>query len=162
MATTIGAKVATSGVAKTPLIGIARNVDDVTGWTVTNRSNRNGWSYPLISAVHRRGPLGLRKIDGQWKLDTTTISVDVGDPAAGNQSLKAVAISGIPTNGVSPVAILPGTSLVSSSNKYVDISAATQPLLLEALTNIAARPSIQPTVILNDSGRQASVAALEA
>ncbi len=35
MATTSGAKVATSGVAETPLIGIARNVDDVTGLTVT-------------------------------------------------------------------------------------------------------------------------------
>jgi serine/threonine protein kinase len=112
--------------------------------------------------IPSRTVMGLRKVDGQWKLDTGTVAVDVGDPASGNLSLKAVAISGVPTNGVSPLAIFPGTPVVSSSNKYLDISAETAPLLLESLTNTAPRPSIQPTIVLNDAGRQASVAALEA
>jgi hypothetical protein len=43
------------------------------------------------------------------------------------------------------VAIFPGAPVVSSSKKYLDISAETAPLLLEALTNNAARPSIQAT-----------------
>ncbi|WP_371328374.1 hypothetical protein [Mycobacterium sp. SP-6446] len=106
--------------------------------------------------------MGLRKIDGQWKLDTTTITLAVGDSGSGNASLKSVAISGIPTDGISPMAVFPGTPVVSSSNKYVDIGAASQPLLLEALTDTGARPMIQPTVTINDAGRRASQAAIEA
>ncbi|OMC39473.1 hypothetical protein A5744_21935, partial [Mycobacterium sp. IS-1264] len=109
-----------------------------------------------------RTMMGLRKIEGDWKLDNTTITVTVGDSGSGNASLKAVAISGIPTGGISPVAVFPGTPVVSSSNKYIDISAATQPLLLEALTDTQARPMIQPTTTINDAGRRASQAALEA
>lgn len=109
-----------------------------------------------------RAVIGLHKVQEHWKLDTTTVPLAVGDPTSGNESLKAVAIAGIPTEGVSPVAIFPGSPLVSSANKYLDISAETQPVLLEALTNIAAHPAISPTATINDAGRQATKAAIVA
>ncbi|WP_445162880.1 serine/threonine-protein kinase [Mycobacterium sp. Dal123C01] len=104
-------------------------------------------------AVHRSGD--------EWKLDTATVAVDIGTPGSTDASLKAVALWGVATDGASPVAIFPGGLSVSSSNRFVDISAQTQPLLLDALGGATDRPTIKPVAALNDAGRQAAKAALD-
>lgn len=104
-------------------------------------------------AVHRKGD--------EWKLDTATVAVDVGPSGSKDASLKAVALWGIPTDGMSPVAVFPGGLSVSSSNRYVDITAQTPPVLLDALGGATDRPTIKPVVALNDAGSQAAKAAID-
>jgi hypothetical protein len=105
----------------------------------------------------------VRKKNGQWKLDTTTITVVIDAPPGSAEAMKTVAISGVGTDGASPVSVFPGTLQIASTNHYIDITAASTPLLLEALTDTAARPSsVRPAITLNDAGRQASVAAVDA
>jgi hypothetical protein len=104
-------------------------------------------------AVHRKGD--------EWKLDTATVAVDIGTPGSTDASLKAVALWGVATDGASPVAVFPGGLSVSSSNRFVDISAQTQPVLLDALGGATDRPTIKPVAALNDAGRQAAKAALD-
>jgi hypothetical protein len=105
--------------------------------------------------------LWAHKKDGQWKLDVTTIEVTIDKPANADEAMKTVAIYGVGTNGANPVSVFPGTPAVSSTNRYIDITAATKPLLLESLTDTNNRSSIQPTVALNDAGRQASLTAVD-
>jgi Protein kinase domain len=104
-------------------------------------------------AVHRKGH--------EWKLDTATVAVDVGAPGSKDASLKAVALWGVPTDGTSPVAVFPGAMSVSSSNRNVDITAQTPPVLLDALGGATDRPTIKPTAALNDAGSQAAKAAID-
>ncbi|BBC69139.1 protein kinase (plasmid) [Mycobacterium marinum] len=100
-----------------------------------------------------------RRKDGHWKLDTTIIAINVDKPTNSTEAINALAIGGVSTEGTTPVWVFPGTVQVSSANRYIDITADTKPLLLEALSETAARPSIQPSVALNEAGRQATVAA---
>lgn len=58
--------------------------------------------------------------------------------------------------------VFPGTIQVSSANRYIDLTAPSVPLMLDALTDTTNRPSIQPVASLNDAGRQAALAALDA
>jgi hypothetical protein len=104
-------------------------------------------------AVHRKGD--------EWKLDTATVAVDVGPSGSKDASLKAVALWGVPTDGTSPVAVFPGGLSVSSSNRYVDITAQAPPVLLDALGGATDRPTIKPAVALNDAGGQAARAAID-
>lgn len=125
----------------------------------------NGVQYVLLSAqigpslsqarvaVHRHGDA--------WKLDSATAVVDLGTPGIDNAALKAVAVSGVPTDGTSPIAVFPGAVVVSSSNRFVDITSRTPPVLLNALSGNAARPKIEPIVTLNDAGLQAAKAAVD-
>ncbi|OBA59786.1 hypothetical protein A5647_15965 [Mycobacterium sp. 1100029.7] len=104
-------------------------------------------------AVHRRGD--------DWKLDNTTVPVGIGLPGSTDASAKAVALWGVPTNGTSPVAVFPGDLSVSSSNRYVDVTAQTPPVLLDALGGATDQPTIKPVAVLNDAGRQAAKAAID-
>jgi hypothetical protein len=121
--------------------------------------------YLMLSA--RFGPtlsqarVAVRRTGDEWKLDTATVAVDIGSPGSTDASLKAVALWGVATDGASPVAVFPGGLSVSSSNRYVDISAQTQPVLLDALGGATDRPTIKPVAALNDAGRQAAKAALD-
>ncbi|SOX56726.1 serine/threonine protein kinase [Mycobacterium ahvazicum] len=103
--------------------------------------------------VHRKGD--------EWKLDTATVAVDVGPSGSKDASLKAVAVWGVATDGASPVAVFPGAMSVSSSNRYVDITAQTPPVLLDALGGATDRPAIKPAAMLNDAGSQAAKAAFD-
>jgi tRNA A-37 threonylcarbamoyl transferase component Bud32 len=147
--------------AGTPITNIAVQYAPATDHGQTDEAQRIVMSANF-GPTPSRTVIGLHKVQGQWKLDATTVTVAIGDPTSGNESLKAVAISGVPTEGASPIAVFPGTPLVSSANRYLDISAETQPLLLEALTDTAAHPAIQPTATVNDAGRQAIKATLDA
>ncbi|WP_205866335.1 hypothetical protein, partial [Mycobacterium sp. IS-1264] len=102
----------------------------------------------------------VHKKDGQWKLDSTTIAITIAAPPNAAAAMKALTVGGGLTNGASPISVFPGTPQVSSSNRYIDIGAATTPLLLEALT-AANPPTITPVIALNDAGRQASLEALD-
>ncbi|WP_420714585.1 serine/threonine-protein kinase [Mycobacterium sp. Aquia_213] len=104
-------------------------------------------------AVHRKGD--------EWKLDTATVAVDVGPSGSKDASLKAVALWGVPTDGASPVAVFPGGLSVSSSNRYVDITAPTPPVLLDALGGATDRPTIKPVAALNDAGSLAAKTAID-
>jgi serine/threonine protein kinase len=102
------------------------------------------------------------KKDGQWKLDATTTTVAVDEPPNAADAMKNLAVYGIGTNGANPISVFPGVVQVGSINRYIDITAPPKPVLLEALTAPATnRPSIQPTVALNDAGRQAALAAID-
>lgn len=102
-----------------------------------------------------------RVVDGEWKLDTTTVTVPLGAPGSeADRSLDAVAIGGVPTAGARTLTLFPGTPAVSSDNRFVDITAEPTPILLEQLTDDDTAP-ITPTVTLNDAGRQASLASVE-
>ncbi|OMC49923.1 hypothetical protein A5745_05720 [Mycobacterium sp. IS-2888] len=102
----------------------------------------------------------VHKKDGQWKLDSTTIAITIAAPPNSAAAMKALTVGGGLTNGASPISVFPGTPQVSSSNRYIDIGAASTPLLLEALT-AANPPTIAPAITLNDAGRQASLEALD-
>ena len=104
-------------------------------------------------ALHRNG--------NDWKLDTATVPVDIGTPGTTNASFKAVALFGIATDGTSPVAVFPGALAVSSSNRFIDITAQAAPVLLNALTANASHPSIQPAATLNATGLQAAKTAVD-
>ncbi|MBO0884460.1 MAG: hypothetical protein J2P17_29835, partial [Mycobacterium sp.] len=115
-----------------------------------------------FGAVPSQTSMWVRKKSGQWKLDTTTIALSIDYSGGANEAMKAVAVSGVPTNGVSPIRVFPGTPQISSSNRYIDITAPTKPLLLNTLADTTHRPSIQPVAALNDAGRQASLDAIDA
>jgi hypothetical protein len=103
------------------------------------------------------------KKDGQWKLDATTTPITIDSPPNADAAMKTLAIYGVGTNGANPIAVFPGVIQVGSTNRYIDITATPKPVLLEALTAPATnRPVIQPTVALNDGGRQAALAAIDA
>ncbi|MEE6136218.1 serine/threonine-protein kinase [Mycobacterium sp. 050128] len=103
------------------------------------------------------------KKDGQWKLDTTTAALAVESPPDAVEAMKTVAVYGVGTNGSNPITVFPGVVQVGSTNRYIDITAPPERVLLEALTAPAAnRPVIHPTVALNDAGRQAAMAAVDA
>jgi hypothetical protein len=104
-------------------------------------------------AVHRNGD--------EWKLDTATVAIAIGPPGSTDASLKAVALWGVATDGTSPVAVFPGGLSVSSSNRYVDITAQTQPVLLDALGGATDQPTVKPVAALNDAGSQAARTAID-
>jgi serine/threonine protein kinase len=105
--------------------------------------------------------ISAHKKDGQWKLDATTIAVTITPPPNADAAMKALTVSGASVDGATTISVFPGTPQVSSSNRYIDITADTRPLLLEALTNTAHPPTIAPVITLNDAGRQASLDALD-
>lgn len=125
----------------------------------------NSVQYVLLSAhigpTLSQARVAVRHHGNDWKLDNATAAVDLGTPGVDNAALKAVALSGVPTNGTSPIAVFPGAVVVSSSNRFVDITAQTPPVLLNALSGNAARPSIQPIVTLNATGLTAAKAAVD-
>jgi type II secretory pathway pseudopilin PulG len=101
-----------------------------------------------------------RKVGGQWKLDPTTIAVTIIAPPNSAAAMKALTVAGAPTNGSSPISVFPGTQQVGSANRYIDISAPSTALLLEALA-ATPPPTIAPAIALNDTGRQASLDAVD-
>ncbi|WAJ47987.1 protein kinase (plasmid) [Mycobacterium sp. Aquia_216] len=109
-------------------------------------------SQTVITAHHQ---------GGGWKLDTTTVAVTINSPPDADAAMKALTVSGVAVDGANRISVFPGTPQVASSNRYIDITAATTPLLLEALTNTTSPPSITPVIVLNDAGRQASLDALD-
>ncbi|MEM6108263.1 serine/threonine-protein kinase [Mycobacterium sp. 050272] len=103
------------------------------------------------------------KKDGQWKLDTTTAALAVDNPPDAVEAMKTVAIYGVGTNGSNPISVFPGIVQMGSTNRFIDVTAPPERVMLEALTTPAAnRPVIHPTVALNDAGRQAALAAVDA
>ncbi|WP_139331284.1 hypothetical protein [Mycobacterium sp. IS-1264] len=104
----------------------------------------------------------LRKKADQWRLDNSTASVPLGPAGVQNESLKAVAVWGVPTNGVNPITVFPGILQFSSSNRLVDITSPPVPVLLDSLTPDAPAPTVRLTATLNDAGRQSLNAAMEA
>ncbi|SOX56725.1 serine/threonine protein kinase [Mycobacterium ahvazicum] len=108
----------------------------------------------VVIWAHKKG--------GQWKLDTTTAALAVDNPPNAVEAMKTVAIYGVGTNGANPISVFPGIVQVGSTNRFIDITAPPERVLLEALTAPAAnRPVIHPTVALNDAGRQAALAAVD-
>ncbi|WP_442791184.1 serine/threonine-protein kinase [Mycobacterium sp. Aquia_216] len=102
------------------------------------------------------------KKDGQWKLDATTAAIAIDKPPNADEAMKTLAVYGVGTHGASPISVFPGVIQAGSVNRYIDITAPSKAVLLEALTAPATnRPSLQPTVALNDAGRQASLAAVD-
>nr|AKT73042.1 serine/threonine protein kinase [Mycobacterium avium subsp. hominissuis] len=147
--------------AAAPITNIA-----VTSAPSAPSDNPNDVQYVLLSA--QIGPtlsqarVAVRRHGDDWKLDNTTVPVDLGTPGVDNAALKAVALSGVPTNGTSPIAVFPGALVVSSSNRFVDISAQAPPVLLNELTATADHhPRIEPNVTLNATGLQAAKAAVD-
>ncbi|WP_276553232.1 serine/threonine-protein kinase [Mycobacterium lentiflavum] len=133
--------------------------------TATNDAARNPDASPDTQRVVLSARFGLtpsqavitvHKKDGQWKLDTTTIAVTITAPPNSAAAMKALVVAGALTNGASTISVFPGTPHVSSSNRYIDITADTTPLMLEALT-AADPPTITPAIALNDVGRQVSL-----
>jgi serine/threonine protein kinase len=103
------------------------------------------------------------KKDGQWKLDTTTAAIAIDYPPNAVEAMKTVAVYGVGTNSSNPISVFPGVVQVGSTNRYVDINAPPERVLLEALTApVSNRPVVHPTVALNDAGRQAALAAVDA
>jgi hypothetical protein len=125
----------------------------------------NSVQYVMLSArfgqTLSQARVAVRRTGNDWKLDTATVPVDVGTPGVANASFKAVALFGIPTNGTSPVAIFPGPVAVSSSNRFINITAQAPPVLLNALTGSGSPPSIQPIATLNDTGLAAAKTAVD-
>jgi hypothetical protein len=105
--------------------------------------------------------IAVRRNGNDWKLDTVTAPVDIGTPGASGAFLKAVALLGIATNGTTPVSVFPGELAVSSSNRFIDISAQAAPVLLNALAPGASHPRIEPVATLNDTGLQAAKTAVD-
>lgn len=141
----------------------------ITAITVTNDPSQSPDTQPntqrVVLSAHfgstpSQAAMTVHKKDGQWKLDVTTIAITIAAPPNTTAAMKALTVGGAITNGASPISVFPGIPQVSSSNRYIDIGAATTPLLLEALT-AAKPPTIAPTVALNDAGRQASLEALD-
>ncbi|KDE97256.1 hypothetical protein Y900_028775 [Mycolicibacterium aromaticivorans JS19b1 = JCM 16368] len=103
-----------------------------------------------------------RKVEGQWKLDNTTVQVPLKAPADGPyEGLKAVAIGGQPTGGAATLTLFPGLPAVGSANRFVDVTAEVKPVLLEGLAGAPAEP-IVPAISLNDIGRQAVLDTVQA
>lgn len=153
-------KVLRAQLATTPVTGIVVTNDP----TQDQEAASDGQRLVLAAnfgATPSKTVLWAHKKDGQWKLDVTTIAVTIDKPANAEEAMKTIAIYGVGTNGADPVSVFPGTPQVSSTNRYIDITAATKPLLLEALTDTGNRSGLQPTVALNDAGRQASLAAVD-
>ncbi len=104
--------------------------------------------------------VGARRKGDQWKLDTTTVAINIGRSGLA-APLKTVAVWDVATDGASPITVFPGALRVSSSNRYVDVSASPSPVLLDALTDTSAHRSVEPVVSLNDVGRQAAQEAID-
>jgi hypothetical protein len=125
----------------------------------------NSVQYVMLSArfgaTLSQARIAMRRNGNDWKLDTATVPVNIGTPGVSNASSKAVALFGIPTDGASPVPIFPGALVVSSANRFVDITAQAPPVLLNALSGGGSPAAIQPVVTLNDSGREAAKAAVD-
>jgi len=136
----------------------------ITEITVTNDPTQHPDTSPdtqhLVLSAHfgstpSQTVMTAHKKDGQWKLDTTTVAVTISAPPNAAAAVNALTVGGALTNGASPISVFPGTPKISSSNRYIDISAPARPLLLEALT-AANPPAITPVIALNDAGRQVS------
>ncbi|WP_442791337.1 serine/threonine-protein kinase [Mycobacterium sp. Aquia_216] len=121
--------------------------------------------YVILSATFGPTPsqarVAVHRTGSDWKLDTTTATINLGAPGTSNASLKAVALWGVPTNGVSPVTVFPGGLSISSTNRYIDITAPATAVLLDALSSTIEAPTIQPTAALNDTGLQAAKTAVD-
>ncbi|WAJ47988.1 serine/threonine-protein kinase (plasmid) [Mycobacterium sp. Aquia_216] len=142
----------------------------ITDITVTSAPSAPGddpntVQYVMLSAnfgpTLSQARIPVRRNGNDWKLDTATVPVDIGTPGVTNAALKAVALLGVATDGTSPVPVFPGALAVSSSNRFVDITAPTPPVLLNALTGNTAHPNIQPVVTLNPTGVQAARTAVD-
>lgn len=142
----------------------------ITDITVTSAPSASGddpanVQYVIMSArfgqASSQTRIVLRHHGNDWKLDTVTVPVDIGTPGTSSASYKAVALFGIGTNGATPVSVFPGALAVSSSNRFIDITAQASSAPLNALSANASHPSIQPVATLNDAGRQASKKAVD-
>lgn len=107
-----------------------------------------------FGATPSKTTIRAHKDNGQWKLVTTTISATVDRPPNSDAAMKALAVSGISTDGAALLSVFPGPLHVTSTNPYLDITAQPTTPLLEALTDTN-RPRIHPALALNDAGRQA-------
>jgi hypothetical protein len=104
----------------------------------------------------------VRNRSDDWRLDNTTVTVPLGTPGVQNESLKAVAVWGMPTNGADSIIVFPGVLQFSSSNRFVDITSPPVPVLLDKLAADAPAPVVRLATVLNEAGRQAINATLDA
>lgn len=104
----------------------------------------------------------VRNKSSEWRLDNATVAVPLGPPDVQNESLKAVAVWGVPTNSVNPIIVFPGILQFSSSNRLVDVTSPPVPVLLDKLAADAPAPMVRLAVVLNDAGRQSINAATDA
>lgn len=96
----------------------------------------------------------MHKKSDSWRLDITTVTVPLGLPGVQNESLKAVSVWGVPTNGADSIVVFPGVLQISSSNRFVDITSPPIPVLLDKLSADAPAPTVRPSVVLSDAGRE--------
>jgi hypothetical protein len=156
---------ATGDVLRAQLAAMPISAITATAAPVPAGDDPNQAQYLMLSArfgaTLSQARVGVHRSGDEWKLDTATVALDIGAPGSTDASLKAVALWGVATDGASPVAVFPGALSVSSSNRFVDITAPTSPVLLDALGGAADRPTIKPVAALNDAGRQAAKTAID-
>ncbi|ETA90038.1 hypothetical protein [Mycobacterium avium] len=142
----------------------------ITDMVVTNTAGQDPQASPdnqQLTLSAKFGPtpsqtaITAHRQDGQWKLETTTVSVTITAPPDAGAAMKTLTVSGVEVNGRNPISVFPGTPQVGSSNRYIDITAPATPLLLEALGHSISSPTITPSIALNDAGRKASLDALD-
>ncbi|MBZ4612456.1 serine/threonine-protein kinase [Mycobacterium avium] len=142
----------------------------ITDIVVTNTAGQDPQASPdnqQLTLSAKFGPtpsqtaITAHRQDGQWKLETTTVSVTITAPPDADAAMKTLTVSGVEVNGRNPISVFPGTPQVGSSNRYIDITAPPTPLLLEALGQRISSPTITPSIALNDAGRKASLDALD-
>lgn len=142
----------------------------ITNIAVTNAAGQGPHDSPdnqQLTLSAKFGPtpsqaaITAHRQDGQWKLETTTVSVTINPPPDAEAAMKALTVSGVDVNGLNPISVFPGTPQVASSNRYIDITTPPTPLLLEALGHTITSPTITPAIALNDVGRKASLDALD-
>jgi serine/threonine protein kinase len=142
-------------------------ITDITATNPTAGGSTNPDAQRVIIAARfgatpSQTSVWVRRKPGGWRLDNTTATVPLGPTAAQSALPKAVAIWGVPTNGTNPAVVFPGVLMFSSSNRFVDISSAPVPVLLDSLSTDAPPPPVRLTAALNDAGRQGLEAAMDA
>jgi hypothetical protein len=146
--------------ASSPITDIA-----VTSAPAAPGDDPNSVQYVMLSArfgqTLSQARVALRRNGNDWKLDNATAPVNIGTPGVTNASYKAVAVFGVPANGASSIAVFPGALAVSSSNRFIDITAQAPPVLLNALTGNGSPTTIQPVATLNDKGLAAAKTAVD-
>ncbi|SBS78782.1 Serine/threonine protein kinase [uncultured Mycobacterium sp.] len=105
--------------------------------------------------------IAVRRNGDEWKLQTTAVTLSLSSDSSNTALLGAVSVWNVPVKSATKVALFPGAVEVSSSNPNIAISAATKPLLLDALTSTA-DPTLRLEATLTDVGRKAVYDAVDA
>ncbi|WP_036425574.1 hypothetical protein [Mycolicibacterium vinylchloridicum] len=104
--------------------------------------------------------IAVRRDGDEWKLQATTATLSLSSNQSPTALLGAVAVWNVPVKPATEVPVFPGAVEISSTNPNITVTAATKPLLLDALTSPPG-PALQLTATLTDAGRNAVNDALD-